>query len=107
MSIAATRTTRWSLPPADEEPAVLEAAQHWVPLFAPRGTVLANAKCLLSRKPLRIEHNVDYQQQHVPRVLLHGVQPDAMSGGAKAAVTIQSAEKEVPVTKELAGGLTT
>ena len=84
-----------------------EAAQLWEPRSVPRGTVPATVRCLLSRKPLRIEHNVDYQQQHVPRVLLHGVQPDAMSGGAKAAVTIQSAEKEVPVTKELAGGLTT
>ena len=85
---------------------MLEAAQHWVPLFAPRGTVLANAKCLLSRKPLRIEQEVSQLRQN-PQVLSSGAQPDVMSGGIKAAVTIQSAEKEVAVTKERVDGLTT
>ena len=38
---------------------------------------------------------------------MHGVQPDAMSGSIKAAVTIQSAEEEASVTKERVDGLTT
>ena len=83
-----------------------EAAQPWVPLFVPRVIVLATVRYLLSRKQTRGKHDACQQRQNL-QVLLHGVQPDAMSGGAKAAVTIQSAEKEVPVTKELAGGLTT
>ena len=46
---------------------------------------------------------LNFPISHFLKSLAHS----AMSGGAKAAVTIQSAEKEVPVTKELAGGLTT
>ena len=91
----------------DWEPAVLEAAQLLVLLFAPRGTVQATARCLLSRKPplLTIKHE-GLQQQCCPQVLSNGVRPIAMFGGIKAAVTIQSVEKEVKVTEEHVGGLT-
>ena len=105
-SIAVTRTTRWSLPPADLEAVVLEAAQHWVPLFAPRGTVLATVRCFLSRKQTRLKKGVG-RQLHCPQVLSNGAQPDATSGSIRVAATIQCAEKEVAVTKERAGGLTT
>ena len=82
------------MPSAVSEPVVQEAVLPWVLRFARRETVPGAVRCLLSRKPLRIEHNVDYLQQHVPRVLLHGVQPDAMSGSIKAAVITQPADKE-------------
>ena len=104
LSIAATKTTHSSSPLAVSEPAVQEAAQPWEPRSVLRGTVLGTVKCRLSRKPLRIEHNVDYQQQHGPRELLHGVQPDAMSGSIKAAVITQPADKE---DQRRASGLTT
>ena len=94
------------MPPADLELVVQEAAQPWVPLFVPRVIVTATVRYLLSGKQTRGKHDVCRQRQNL-QVLLHGVQPDAMSGRPKAAVTIQSAEKEVTVTEELVGGLTT
>ena len=93
LSIAATRTTQWSWPPADLEPAVQEVAQPWEPRFVPQETVLETVRCLSSRKPMRLNHDVG-QRRHGPRVLSHGAQPDAMSGGIKAAATTQPADAE-------------
>ena len=93
LSIAVVRTTRSSWPPADLEPAVQEVARPWEPRFVPRETVPETVRCLLSRKPLRLDHSVG-QQQHVLPVLSSGAQPDAMSGGIKAAATTQPAEEE-------------
>ena len=91
----------------DWEPAVLEAAQLLVLLFAPRGTVQATARCLLSsRKPKRLKDGVVHTRHNL-RANSNGALPDATCGGIKAAVTIRCAEKEVPVTEELVGGLTT
>ena len=45
--------------------------------------------------------------RHNPRVNSNGALPAATFGSIKAAVTIQSAEEEVTVTKERVGGLTT
>ena len=77
----------------DSEPAVQEAAQPWEPPFVPRETVPATVRCLSSRKPTRLDHEVT-QQQHCPRVLLRGAHTDAMSGGIRAAATTQPADKE-------------
>ena len=91
----------------DWEPAVLESAQPLVPRFAPRGTALETARCLLRRrKPTKLKHVVN-RRQHNLRVNSNGALPDATFGSIKAAVTIQSAEEEVAVTKERVGGLTT
>ena len=77
----------------DLEPAVLERVRPWEPRFVPRETVLATVRCLSSRKPARLVHEVG-QQQHCPRVLLRGAHTDAMSGGIRAAATTQPADKE-------------
>ena len=85
-----------------------EAAQLLVPRFAPRGTAPETARCLLSslRKPMRLKHVVGHMQ-HNPRANSNGALPAATFGSIKAAVTIQSAEGKVAVTKERVGGLTT
>ena len=91
----------------DWAPAVLEPVQLSVPLFAPRGTALETARCLLSRrKPTRLKHVVGHMQQN-PRANSNGALPAATFGSIKAAVTIRSAEEEVTVTKERVGGSTT
>ena len=93
----------------DWEPAVLEAAQLLVLLFAPRGTVQATARCLLStrsRKPKRLKHGVVHTRHNL-RANSNGAQPDATCGGIKAVVTIRCAEREATVTRERAGGSTT
>ena len=84
-------------------PAVLEAVLLWVRHSVLRGTALETVRCPLSKKP----ENVVGQQQHSPQVLMHGAQPNAMSGVIKAAVTIQSAEKKVIGTETNVLGLTT
>ena len=82
---------------------MLEAALPWVPHFVLRGTVPATAKCLLTKKPIRLKNDVG-QQLHSPQVLSSGVQTNVMSGDIKAVATIQSAgEKD----HERASGLTT
>ena len=107
LSIAATRTTRSSSPPVDWEPAVQEAAQLLVHRFAPRGTAPETARCLLRRrKPTKLKHVVN-RRRHNPQVNSNGALPDATFGSIKAAVTIQSADGEVAVTKERVDGLTT
>ena len=93
----------------DWEPAVLEAAQLLVLLFAPQGTVQATARCLLStrsRKPKRLKHGAVHMRHNL-RANSNGAQHVATYGSIKAAVTIRCAEKEVPVIEELVGGLTT
>ena len=92
--IAVVRTTQSSLLHADLEPAVQEVAQPWEPRFVPRETVPETVRCLLSRKPTRLKQEEVGQQQHCPRVLSRGAQPDAMSGGIKAAATTQPADEE-------------
>ena len=77
----------------DLEPAVLERVRPWEPRFVPRETVPATVRCLSSRKPTRLVHEVG-QQQHCPRVLLRGAHTDAMSGGIRAAATTQPAGEE-------------
>ena len=78
----------------DWEPAVLEAAQLLVLLFAPRGTVQATARCLLSSsKPKRLKHAVVHMRHNL-RANSNGAQPDATCGGIKAVVTIQSADRK-------------
>ena len=89
------------------EPAVLAAAQLLVQRFAPRGTAPETVRCLLRRrKPTKLKHVVGHMR-HNPRVNSNGALPDATFGSIKAAVTIQSAEEEVAVTKERVDGLTT
>ena len=75
-----------------------EAAQPWEPRFVPRETVPATVRCLSSRKPTRLDHEVG-RQQHCLRVLSRGAHPDAMSGGIRAAATTQPADEggEEPV----------
>ena len=97
----------------DVEPVVPANVQPLEHRFVPQGTVLVNVRYLLRRKTMTtLQRNVwhrqhdDHMRQNL-RVLSSGAQPDVMSGGIKAAVTIQSAEKEVAVTKERVGGLTT
>ena len=77
------------------EPAVQEAAQPWEPRFAPQETAPATVRCPLSRKPplMTIKHE-GLQQQRCPQVLSNGVRPVVMSGGIKAVVTIQSADRK-------------
>ena len=70
-----------------------EVAQPWEPRFVPREIAPETVRCLLSRKPMRLNHNVG-QQQHVLPVLSSGAQPDAMSGGIRAAATTQNADGE-------------
>ena len=95
LSIAATRTTRSSSPPVDWEPAVQEAAQPWEPHFAPQETAPATVRCLLSRKPQMMTIKREgLQQQRCPQVLSNGVRPVVMSGGIKAVVTIQCADRK-------------
>ena len=79
----------------DWEPAAQEAAQPWEPHFAPQETAPATARCLLSRKPplMTIKHE-GLQQQRCPQVLSNGVRPVVMSGGIKAVVTIQCADRK-------------
>ena len=72
---------------------MLEAAQHWVPRFAPLGTVLATVRCFLSRKQTRLKKGVG-QQLHCPQVLSNGATHDVMSGDVKAVVTIHSVEEK-------------
>ena len=105
-SIAATRTTRWSLPPAVSEPVVQEAVQPWVLRFARRETVPEAVRCLLSRKLMRLQHAFDRMRQN-PRVNSNGALLDAMFGSIRAAVTIRCAEKKVKATKRRVGGSTT
>ena len=94
-SIAVTKTIRSSLPPADLGRAVQEAAQPWEPCFAPRETAPATVRCLLSRKPQMMTIKREgLQQQRCPQVLSNGVRPVVMSGGIKAVVTIQSADRK-------------
>ena len=90
----------------DWAPAVLEPVQLSVPLFAPLGTVLEIVKSPLNRKMKTIK-NENCQLQQSPQALSNGAHPDATYGGIKDAVTIPSAEKEVPVTEEHVDGLTT
>ena len=90
----------------DWAPAVLEPVQLSVPLFVPLGTVLEIVKSPLNRKMKTIK-NENCQLQQSPQALSNGAHPDATYGGIKDAVTIPSAEKEVPVTEEHVDGLTT
>ena len=86
---------------------MLEAAQLLVLLFAPRGTVQATARCLLSSsKPKRLKQGVVHTRHNL-QANSNGAQPDATCGGIKAAVTIRCAEREATVTRERAGGSTT
>ena len=72
-----------------------EAALPWVLRFARRETVPEAVRCLLSRKPpLMTIKREGLQQQRCPQVLSNGVRPVVMSGGIKAVVTIQSADRE-------------
>ena len=84
---------------------MLAAAQLWEPRSALQETVPATVKFHLSRKPTRLNPNASHLRQN-PRVNSNGAQRVATYGSIKAAVTIQCAEKEVPVTEELVGGLT-
>ena len=70
-----------------------EAAQPWEPPFVPREIVPETARCLLSRKPMRLNYNVG-QQQHFLPVFSSGAHTDVMSGGIKAAASIQTADEE-------------
>ena len=90
----------------DWAPAVLEPVLLSVPLFVPLGTVLEIVKSPLNRKMKTIK-NENCQLQQSPQALSNGAHPDATYGGIKDAVTIPSAEKEVPVTEEHVNGLTT
>ena len=85
---------------------MLAAAQLWEPHSALQETVPATVKFHLSRKPTRLNPNADHLRQNL-QVNSNGAQRVAMYGSIKAAVTIRSAEKEVLVTEELVGGLTT
>ena len=88
-------------------PVVQEAVLPWELRFARRETVQETVQCLLTcMKPTRLQHAFDHMRQN-PRVNSNGALPDAMFGSIRAAVTIRCAEKEVPVTEELVGGLTT
>ena len=69
-----------------------EVAQPWEPRFVPQETVPETVRCLSRRKPLRGDHVG--QQQHFLPVLSNGAQPDAMSGGIKAAACTQPADGE-------------
>ena len=71
-----------------------EVAQPWEPHFVPRETAPETVRCLSSRKPIRLKHEEVGRMQHSPRVLSSGAQPDATSGGTRAAATIQSAVEE-------------
>ena len=88
-------------------PVVQEAVLPWELRFARRETVQETVQCLLTcMKPTRLQQAVDRMRQNL-RVNSNGAQRVATYGSIKAAVTIRSAEKEVPVTEELVGGLTT
>ena len=71
-----------------------EVAQPWEPRFVPRETVPETVRCHLSRKPTRLKSKMAGLMQHSPPVLPRGAQPDAMSGGIRAAATTQPADKE-------------
>ena len=71
-----------------------EVAQPWEPRFVPQETVLETVRCLSSRKPTRLKHKGVDHLRPSHRVLSRGAQPDAMSGGIKAAATTQTAEEE-------------
>ena len=72
-------------------PAVREAAQLWEPSSAPQGTAQGTVGCLLRRKPPVLNSDVGLEQQSL-RSLSVGALQDAMSGGEKAAATIQFVE---------------
>ena len=74
-----------------------EAAQPWEPRFVPRETVPVNARYPLSRKPTRLENEEDGQKQHGPQLLSDGARLAATSGGTKAVVTTQSANRREKV----------
>ena len=78
-----------------------EAAQPWEPRFVPRETVLATVRYPLSRKPTRLENKEDHQKQQGPHGLSDGARLAATSGGTKAVVTTQSANRR---EKVLVGG---
>ena len=78
----------------DLEPAVQEVAQPWEPLFVPRETVPETVRFLSSRKPTRLKYEKVGHMPHSPRLLSSGALHDAMSGGTRAAATIQSAVEE-------------
>ena len=80
-----------------------EAVLPWVLRFARRETVPEAVRCLLSRKPTRLQQAVDRMRQN-PRVNSNGALLDAMFGSIRAAVTIRCAEREATVTRERAGG---
>ena len=71
-----------------------EVAQPWEPRFVPRETVPETVRCLSSRKPTRLKHEEVVHLQHSLQALSRGAQPDAMSGGIKAAATTQPADEE-------------
>ena len=70
-----------------------EVALPWEPRFVPRETVPETVIYPLSRKQIRLSYDVGHKQRG-PRVLLHGAQPDAMSGSIWDAATTQPADKE-------------
>ena len=70
-----------------------EAAQPWEPCFVPQETVQATVRYPLSRMPTLLEHDEDRQQLQNLQVLTDGARPDAPSGGTKAVVTTQSANR--------------
>ena len=97
----------------DGEPVVPANVQPLEHRFVPQGTVLVSVRYPLKRKTMTtLQRNVwhrqhdDHMRQNL-RVLSSGAQPDVMSGGIKAAVTIQSAEKKVIGTETNVLGLTT
>ena len=70
-----------------------EAAQPWEPHFVPQETVPETVRCLLSRKPTRLKQDKVIQQQQSPHGLSAGARVQgALSGGIKAAASIQLAE---------------
>ena len=88
-------------------PVVQEAVLPWELRFARRETVQETVQCLLTcMKPTRLQQAVDRMQQN-PRINSNGALLDVTFGSIRAAVTIQSAEEEVAVTKERVDGLTT
>ena len=86
------------------------AVLPWVLRFARLEIVPETVRCLLtcSRKPTILQRTVDHiHMRHSFRVNSNGALTDATFGSIKAAVTIQSADGEVAVTKERVDGLTT
>ena len=71
-----------------------EVVQPWEPHFVHQEIVQETVRCLTNQKSTKRKHEEVGPMRRILRVLSRGAQPDAMSGGIRAAATTQPADEE-------------